>query len=65
MVLFFFQGCVSAPNTTVIVGDTFLVSSQPSKPLLNVWQLNRREQRAIKQTTPGTVQVRAPAMTRL
>jgi len=48
---------VSAPHTSSILGDTFLVSAQPSKPLLNVWQLNRREQRAVKQTTPGNVQV--------
>ena len=48
---------MSAPHTTAILGDTFLVSAQPGKPILNVWQLNRREQRAVKQTTPGVVQV--------
>lgn len=53
-----FQGCTSAPHTTAILGDSYLVSAQPLKPILNVWHINRTEQRAVKQTTPGVVKVR-------
>ena len=49
-----FKGGITAANTLCyIVGRTFLLSAHPSKPLLNVWQLDRREQRPQKQTTPG------------
>lgn len=48
-----FKGSVSASGTTCYVKDSFVVSAQPSKPLLNVWQVNRHEQRPLKYTTPG------------
>ena len=49
-----FKGGITACNTLCYnVGRTFLLSAHPSKPLLNVWQLDRREQRPQKQTTPG------------
>jgi pre-rRNA-processing protein IPI3 len=51
-----YKGSVTKPKTSVILGNTFLVSSQPTKPLLNVWQLNRHEQKPLKYTTPGVLQ---------
>ena len=49
-----FKGGITAPNSLCFnVGKTFLLSAHPTKPLLNVWSLDRREQRAEKQTTPG------------
>ena len=49
-----YKGGITAPNTLCYnVGNTFLLSAHPSKPLLNVWQMDRREQRPQKQTTPG------------
>ena len=41
------------------MGNSYLISAQPSKPLLNVWQLNRREQHHVKQVTPGVIQTLA------
>ena len=49
-----YKGGITAPNTLCYnVGNTFLLSAQPNKPLLNVWSMDRREQRLQKQTTPG------------
>ena len=49
-----YKGGTSAPNTLCYnVGRTFLISANPNKPLLNVWPMDRREQRPHKQTTPG------------
>ena len=49
-----YKGGVTAPNTLCYnVGKTFLLSASPNKPLLNVWLMDRREQRPQKQTTPG------------
>lgn len=49
-----YKGGVTAPNTLCYnVGNTYLLSACPNKPLLNVWLMDRREQRPQKQTTPG------------
>ncbi len=48
-----YKGNVTRSRTATLVGNSFLVSAQPSKPLLNVWQINRHEQRPLKYTTPG------------
>ena len=49
-----YKGGITAPNTLCYnVGKTFLLSAHPNKPLLNVWSMDRREQRPQKQTTPG------------
>jgi len=39
-----------------MIGNTFLVSSQTKQPLLNVWQLNKHEQKPLKYITPGILQ---------
>lgn len=48
-----FKGSVSASRTFTLLADTFLISAQPNKPLLNVWLANRHEQQPQKITTPG------------
>lgn len=48
-----FKGAVSSAGTLCVMGNTFLVSGNPDKPLLNVWQVNKHEQRPLKQTLPG------------
>ena len=49
-----YKGGTTASNTLCYnLGSTYLLSAHPSKPLLNVWQMDRREQRPQKQTTPG------------
>ena len=49
-----YKGGSTASNTLCYnVGNTYLLSAHPTKPLLNVWQMDRREQRPQKQTTPG------------
>lgn len=35
------------------MANTFVVSANPSKPLLNVWPVWKGEQRPVKQTLPG------------
>jgi len=35
------------------VGQDYLLSAQPNKPLLNAWQVNRGEQLALRLFTPG------------
>jgi len=39
-----------------MLGNTFLVSGQTKQPLLNVWQLNKHEQKPLKYITPGVLQ---------
>ena len=39
-----------------MIGNTFLISSQTKQPLLNVWQLNKHEQKPLKYITPGILQ---------
>jgi hypothetical protein len=36
-----FKGAASARNTLAMLSDSMVVSAQPSKPLLNVWYVNR------------------------
>ncbi len=50
-----FKGSATAAGTLSLLDDSFLVSAQPAKPLLNVWQVNRHEQVPSKVTTPGKV----------
>ncbi len=35
------QGGVSSPHTLSLVGEDYIISAQPDKPLLNVWQVRR------------------------
>ena len=48
-----FKGSVSSKGTLTVLGKSWLVSGNPDKPLLNVWQIDRHEQRPVKQTLPG------------
>jgi len=48
-----FKGFTSGQGTACIMANTFVVSSNPSKPLLNVWPVWKGEQRPVKQTLPG------------
>ena len=48
-------GSCSAPRTLCLLQDSFLISSQPQKPVLNVWQLNRHEQRPHRLTSPASL----------
>ena len=34
-----YKGASSAANTLAILGDELIVTAQPKKPLLNVWQV--------------------------
>jgi pre-rRNA-processing protein IPI3 len=38
-----------------LVGRDYLISGQPGKPLLNVWQVNKAEQLPLRLFTPGPV----------
>jgi len=48
-----FKGFTSGQGSVCTLGQTFIVSSNPSKPLLNVWHVWRGDQRPVKQTLPG------------
>lgn len=48
-----YKGHTSVARTLTLVGDTFLVSARPSKPVLNLWHLNRHEQQPQVISTPG------------
>ena len=37
-----FKGASSAANTLSVLGDELIVTAQPKKPLLNVWQVRTR-----------------------
>jgi len=49
------KGGASVPRSVCMIGEDYLVSGQPSKPLLNVWQVNRSEQMPLRLFTPGPV----------
>ena len=51
-----FKGSATKSRTTAFLGNTFLVSGQPNKPLLNVWLLNKHEQKPLKYIAPGVLQ---------
>jgi hypothetical protein len=36
---------VSSPHTLSLVGEDYIISAQPDKPLLNVWQVRRNYSR--------------------
>jgi len=48
-----FKGASTAANTVTLLADALIISAQPKKPLLNIWQVNRHEQQANKLTLPG------------
>jgi len=48
-----FKGFTSGFGSLCVMANTFLLSANPSKPLLNVWPVWRGEQRPVKQTLPG------------
>ena len=56
-----YKGHASKPKTTGFISNTFLVSAQPTKPLLNVWNLNKHEQKPLKYITPGILQSLSPS----
>lgn len=43
-----YKGSTTVPHSLTFLGDSFMVSGQPKAPLLNVWALNRHEQRSSK-----------------
>jgi len=51
-----YKGNTTRSKTCCIIGNTFLISSQVKQPLLNVWQLNKHEQKPLKYITPGNLQ---------
>lgn len=51
-----YKGNATKSRTLTTVGNSFLVSGQPNKPLLNVWPLNKHEQKPLKFITPGVLQ---------
>merc|ERR1712156_263056 len=51
-----YKGNTTKSKTCCMLGNTFLVSGQSKQPLLNVWQLNKHEQKPIKYLTPGVLQ---------
>jgi len=50
-----YKGGSSSPNTCTMVGNDYIISAPPEKPLLNVWQINRTEQMGIRMFAPGKV----------
>eukprot|EP00088_Acartia_fossae_P003160 TRINITY_DN1130_c0_g1_i3.p1 TRINITY_DN1130_c0_g1~~TRINITY_DN1130_c0_g1_i3.p1 ORF type:complete len:444 (-),score=79.97 TRINITY_DN1130_c0_g1_i3:64-1353(-) len=50
-----FKGGSSAPHTCTFVGNDYILSAPPEKPLLNAWQINRNEQMSLRMFTPGKV----------
>ena len=56
-----YKGHASKAKTTGFVSNTFLVSAQPTKPLLNVWNLNKHEQKPLKYITPGNLHSLSPS----
>jgi len=48
-----YKGNSSAAGTLTRIGADYLVSAQPDKPLLNVWQTHRAEQASLRLFTPG------------
>ena len=56
-----YKGSATKAKTAGFISNTFLVSAQPSKPLLNVWNLNKHEQKPLKYITPGVLQSMCPS----
>lgn len=54
-----YKGNSTKPKTLCFLGNSFVVSGQPNKPLLNVWHLNKHEQKPVKYITPGVMQTLA------
>jgi len=50
-----FKGASTAANTLTFLSDELIISAQPKKPLLNIWQINRHEQQPDKLVVPGPV----------
>ena len=51
-----YKGNSTKSKTLAFVGNSFIVSGQPHKPLLNVWHLHKHEQKPLKYVTPGVLQ---------
>jgi len=51
-----YKGNTTKAKTCCMLGNTFLVSGQTKQPLLNVWQLNKHEQKPLKYITPCVLQ---------
>ena len=51
-----YKGNTTKAKTCCMLGNTFLVSGQTKQQLLNVWQLNKHEQKPLKYITPGVLQ---------
>lgn len=51
-----YKGHSTKAKTATFLGNSYLISSQSSQPLLNVWQINRHEQKVQKYTTPGVLE---------
>ena len=51
-----YKGNTTRSKTCCMIGNTFLISSQTKQPLLNVWHLNKHEQKPLKYITPGILQ---------
>jgi len=50
-----YKGSSSAPRTLSMIGADYIISAPPSKPILNVWQVNRAEQLPVRMIAPGRV----------
>jgi len=48
-----YKGGATVPGTFCRVGGDYFLSANKDKPLLNVWQINRNEQLALRLFTPG------------
>jgi len=48
-----FKGNSTLSHTVSLVGNDYILSAQPDKPLLNVWQTNRNEQASLRMFAPG------------
>ena len=56
-----YKGNATKAKTAGFISNTFLISGQPSKPLLNVWRLDKHEQQPLKYITPGVLQAMCPS----
>lgn len=48
-----YKGNSTLSHTVSVLGNDYILSAQPDKPLLNVWQINRNEQASLRMFTPG------------
>ena len=48
-----YKGHSTKAKTASFIGNSYMISVQPTKPLLNVWMIKQHEQQPLKYTTPG------------